>query len=225
MSIFYSRFTSSKTIKKHHPKIQTDILKFVDHAEEIVISALFAASAASDEQKRALIHEFAMASGPRAAMDISEPLSGYEWDIGRVKFLLKSISMFDELPSSLQLQLYPSDRTLAQTSILGRIEDCVNTISLSEFVPDPEDDSVQEKSDLYFRILAELCLFAFLVQPRQFAQLQVDMMGLVLGQSELWSLIARDWWVCIARKLGHQFTVQQVFVLTELVCAPRSFSL
>ncbi|KAG0013507.1 hypothetical protein BGZ80_011027 [Entomortierella chlamydospora] len=190
--------------------------KFVNAVEEIIVSALFGSERASDDEKRALIHEFALASGPRAAIDLGEPLSDYEWDMGRLKFLLKVISIFDEFSPTLQLQLYPTLGTTGPDSILSKIVDCANNIGLREFVPLSVEGAGQENGDLYVRILSDLCTFALLLQPKQFAKMQIDMIGLVLAQSELWSLIAEDWWTCISDRLGQDFTTIQVQVLMEL---------
>ncbi|KAF8926727.1 hypothetical protein BGZ58_010961 [Dissophora ornata] len=203
-------------LDKNHPDIQSEIVKFVGAVEEVLVSALFGSKGASDDNKRALVHEFAMASEPRAAFDSAEPMSEYEWDVGRLKFLLKTLSIFDELSPVLQLQLYPAQGTSSQGSLLDRIIDCVNAISLREFVPMAFGGAGQENSDLYFRLLSELCTFACLAQPKQFTRLQVNMVGLVLGRSEIWSLIARDWWICMSEKLGQVFTTNQILVLIEL---------
>ncbi|KAI8597641.1 hypothetical protein EDD21DRAFT_384924 [Dissophora ornata] len=211
------RFISCDVIKKNHPDIQSEIVKFVGAVEEVLVSALFGSKGASDDNKRALVHEFAMASEPRAAFDSAEPMSEYEWDVGRLKFLLKTLSIFDELSPVLQLQLYPAQGTSSQGSLLDRIIDCVNAIGLREFVPMAFGGAGQENSDLYFRLLSELCTFACLAQPKQFTRLQVNMVGLVLGRSEIWSLIARDWWICMSEKLGQVFTTNQILVLIELL--------
>ncbi|KAF9362079.1 hypothetical protein BGX26_004164 [Mortierella sp. AD094] len=218
-ALFYtrSRFISSEAIKNNHPDIQSEIAKFVNAVEEIIVSALFGSERASDDEKRALIHEFALASGPRAAIDLGEPLSDYEWDMGRLKFLLKVISIFDEFSPTLRLQLYPTRGTTAPDSILSKIVDCANVIGLREFVPLTVEGAGQENGDLYVRILSDLCTFALLLRPKQFAKMQIDMIGLVLARSELWSLIAEDWWTCISDRLGQDFTLVQVQVLMELL--------
>ncbi|KAF9170971.1 hypothetical protein BGX21_007426 [Mortierella sp. AD011] len=216
--LFYtrSRFISSEAIKNNHPGIQSEIAKFVNAVEEIIVSGLFGSERAPDDEKRALIHEFALASGPRAAIDLGEPLSDYEWDMGRLKFLLKVISIFDEFSPTLQLQLYPTRGATGPDSILSKIVDCANVIGLREFVPLSVEGAGQENGDLYVRILSDLCTFALLLQPKQFAKMQIDMIGLVLAQSELWSLIAEDWWTCISDRLGQDFTTIQIQVLMEL---------
>jgi hypothetical protein len=217
LSSCISRFITSEAIKKNHPQIHSEIVKAVGIVEDIVVSAMFTATNASEHDKHALIHEFSMAPGPRVAFHTDEPLSEYEWEVGRLKFLLKAFATFDELSQALQLQLYPSKRIAPQDSLLDRLVDCVETIDMREFVPMAGSKSGQESSDLYFRILTELCSFAYLVQPSQFKRLQIDMIGLVLGRSELWSLLARDWWVCIAHRLGPVFTKSQTTVFVELV--------
>lgn len=189
-------------------------MKVVGIVEDIIISAIFAAKRASDDDKYALIHEFSMEQGPRAAFGTAEPLSEYEWDVGRLKFLLRIIAVFDEFSSTLQLLLFPPRRIAARDSLLDRLIDCVDTVDTREFVPMA---GLGGGSDLYFRVLTELCSFAYLVQPDQFKRLQIDMVGLVLGQSELWSLLARDWWVCVAQGLGPVFIKSQAAMFVELV--------
>ncbi|KAF9116496.1 hypothetical protein BGX27_002168 [Mortierella sp. AM989] len=212
-----SRFISSEAIKRNHPAIQSEIAKFVNAVEDIIVSALFGSEKASDDEKHALIHEFALASGPRTAFDITDPLLDYEWDVGRLKFLLKITSIFDEFSPALQLRLYPVHGGAPLGSILLIIVDCVNSIGVREFGPLTIDTVGQENGDLYFRILSDLCTFAFLLQPKQFTTMQIDMIGLALAKSELWSLIAEDWWTCISDKLGQEFTSIQVEVLMELL--------
>ncbi|KAG0306463.1 hypothetical protein BGZ98_002343 [Dissophora globulifera] len=211
-----TRLISCEAIKKNHPEIQQEIIKFVGAVEDIVVSSLLGSADASDDDKLAVIHEFAVTPGPRFAFDSVEPLSEYEWGVGRLKFLLKTLSMFDELSATLQLQLYPQELTPHDT-LLGKIIDCAEFISVGEFVPVTMDGAGQESGDLYFRVLSELCTFALLLQPKQFARLQVDMIGLVIGRSELWSLIATDWWICSAERLGQAFTTKQVQVLMEML--------
>ncbi|KAG0324972.1 hypothetical protein BGZ99_001186 [Dissophora globulifera] len=211
-----TRLISCEAIKKNHPEIQLEIIKFVGAVEDIVVSSLLGSADASDDDKLAVIHEFAVTPGPRFAFDSVEPLSEYEWGVGRLKFLLKTLSMFDELSATLQLQLYPQELTPHDT-LLGKIVDCVEFISVGEFVPVTIDGAGQESGDLYFRILSELCTFAFLLQPKQFARLQVDLIGFVIGRSELWSLIATDWWICAAERLGQAYTTKQVQVLMEMM--------
>ncbi|KAF9438780.1 hypothetical protein BGZ76_004856 [Entomortierella beljakovae] len=212
-----SRLISSDVIINKYPEIQAEIVKFVTVIEETIVSALISQEKAYDEYKRSIIHEFALASGPRVAFGITEPLSNFEWNMGRLKFLLKIISIFDEFSPNLQLQLYPTHETSGSESIISGIIECVNTAGLLEFGAVRVEGSGQENGDLYFRILSDLCTFAFLLQPKQFAKMEVDMIGLVLGQSKLWSLIAEDWWTCISHKLGQEFIEMQAGVLMNLL--------
>ncbi|KAF9982529.1 hypothetical protein BGZ65_002762 [Modicella reniformis] len=128
------RFTTSETIKRNHPQIQSEIVKVVGIVEDILVSTILETERASDDDKHAVIHEFSMAPGPRAAFSFAEPLSEYEWDVGRLKFLLKIIGMFDEFPETLQLHLYPPKRIAIQDSLFDRVVDCVDTINTCEFL-------------------------------------------------------------------------------------------
>ncbi|KAI1305566.1 hypothetical protein EDD11_004923 [Mortierella claussenii] len=212
-----SRFISSDVIKRDHPQVQSNIVKIVHAAEDIVMGALYVSERASDDERRALVQEFILSPGPRGAFTLTSSLTEYEWDLGRLKFLLKTISLFDEFSPTLQLQLYPFDGAARQASLLDRVVQCVNAIGLREFAPHMADGTNHEGGDLYFRVLSELVTFACLLQPKQFSRLQVDMVGLALGQSDLWSLIAKDWWTCISDRLGQSFTTNQVLVFVELL--------
>jgi hypothetical protein len=216
-SLPYSRFVTSEVIKRNHPQIHSEIVKAVGIVEDIVVSALLSANNISDEDKHALIHEFSMAQGPKAAFNTSQPLSEHEWNVGRLKFLLKTIAMFDEFSPALKSRLYPPKRITARDSLIDRLVDIVDTVDKREFISMAGSTGEQESSDLYFRVLAELCSFAHLVQPDQFKRMQFDMTELALGQSELWSMLARDWWVCLAQKLGPVFTKCQAVMFVELV--------
>ncbi|KAF9914831.1 hypothetical protein BX616_007462 [Lobosporangium transversale] len=204
-------FMRSEVINKSYPEVQSEIVNFVNSVEDLVVSALFASDRIKSGDKSALIYEFSSASGPRNVLPLTQPLTDYEWGQGQLKFLLKLVSIFEEFPLDLQLQLYPIENVPTQESLLDRVVRQADAIVLREFGPPISD------SDLYFRILSELVTFAYLVQPRQFVKLQIDMIGLVIGHSDLWSLVARDWWCCIADRFGQCFTMNQVRVLTELL--------
>ncbi|KAI8346236.1 hypothetical protein B0O80DRAFT_246524 [Mortierella sp. GBAus27b] len=213
------RFVTSEVIKRNHPQIHSEIVKAVGIVEDIVVSALLSANIISDEDKHALIHEFSMAQGPKAAFNTSQPLSEHEWNVGRLKFLLKSIAMFDEFSPELKSRLYPPKRITSRDSLIDRLVDIVDTVDKREFISMAGSTGEQESSDLYFRVLAELCSFVHLVQPDQFKRMQFDMTELALGQSELWSMLARDWWVCLAQKLGPVFTKCQAVMFVELLAS------
>ncbi|KAG9323161.1 hypothetical protein KVV02_002311 [Mortierella alpina] len=212
-----SRFILSEAIKKNHPDVQAEMLKFVGTVEDIVVPVLLSAYASPDKDMLAVFQDFSTSSGPRAAYSIMECLTDHEWNLGRLYFLLKTLSIFDEFPPSLQLQLYPLEGSSRCGSLLSRLVDCVSNMDLYEVMSLRSQEGEQDSGDLYVRILSELCTFVHLVQPKQFARLQIDMMGLVLGRSELWSMLAIDWWTCMADTLGQEFTRNQVNVLTALV--------
>ncbi|KAF9953046.1 hypothetical protein BGZ72_005741 [Mortierella alpina] len=212
-----SRFILSEAIKKNHPAVQSEMLKFVGTVEDIVVPVLLGTHTSSDNDMLAVFHEFSTASGPRSAFPIMEPLTDHEWNLGRLYFLLKTLSIFDEFSPLLQLHLYPLEGSSRRGSLLGRVVDCVTNMDLYEVMSLRTQESEQDSGDLYVRILSDLCTFVHLVQPKQFARLQIDMMGLVLGRSEIWSILAMDWWTCVADSLGQKFTRNQVNVLTTLV--------
>ncbi|KAF9983508.1 hypothetical protein BGZ75_005029 [Mortierella antarctica] len=212
-----SRFILSEAIKKNHPDVQSEMLKFVGTVEDIVVPVLLSAHVSPDKDIVAVFQDFSTSSGPRAASPIMECLTDQEWNLGRLYFLLKTLSIFDEFPPSLQLQLYPLEGSSRCGSLLSRLVDCVSNMDLYEVMSLRSQEGEQDSGDLYVRILSDLCTFVHLVQPKQFARLQVDMMGLVLGRSELWSMLAIDWWTCLADTLGQEFTRNQVNVLTALV--------
>ncbi|KAF9092074.1 hypothetical protein BGX23_004647 [Mortierella sp. AD031] len=211
------RACSSEVIRKNSPEIQSELMRFVNQVEEIIVSGLFASPTALDEEKCATLQEFSMSPGPRAVFDKSKVLTEQEWILGRLYFLLKTITLFDEFSPSLQLQLYPLERNTGYGSPFMRLVESLRLLDLQEFLPLAAQDSDQEYGDVYTRTLSELCTFAHLIQPRQFAKLQIDMIGLVLGHTELLSLLAVDWWTCVSVRFGQDFTTSQVLVLIELL--------
>ncbi|KAG0252034.1 hypothetical protein BG011_007257 [Mortierella polycephala] len=213
-----SQIVSSEVVKRNYPEVQTDLIKFVNAAEDIVVTVLFSSTTTTDDNhKRAVILEFAMSPGPHAAFSHGDPLSENDWCVGRLHFLLKTVTIFDEFSPALQLEFYPCRKNLGQESVLTRIIDSVNAMDVKDFIAGAIHGKEQEHSDVYFRVLSDLCTFACLVQPSQLAKLQVDMVGLVVGRSELWSLIAIDWWTCVSERLGSLFTRTQVAVLMDLI--------
>ncbi|KAK3817954.1 MAG: hypothetical protein J3R72DRAFT_460515 [Linnemannia gamsii] len=211
------RVCSDEAMRRKYPEIQTEMMKFVNMVEEVIIGGIFASQAALDEEKYITLQEFSMSSGPRAVFDTTDALTEQEWILGRLHFLLKTITLFDELSPSLQLQLYPVEKNSSYGSPLTRIVESLRSLDPQEFLPAAVQNSDQDLGDIYTRTLTELVTFAHLVQPRQFAKLQIDMIGLVLGLSELVSLLAVDWWTCISARFGQSFTTSQVLVLMELL--------
>ncbi|CAO3569392.1 unnamed protein product [Mortierella alpina] len=212
-----SRFIMSETIKQNHPAVQSEMLKFVGAVEDIVVPVLLAPEASPDKDVLAVLQEFSTSSGPRTVFPIMEYLTDQEWNLGRLYFLLKTLSLFDEFTPSLQLQLYPLEGSSRRGSLLSRVVDCVSAMDLYEIMSLRCQEGEQDSSELYVRILSELCTFVHLVQPKQFARLQIDMIGLVLGRSEILSMLATDWWTCMADLLGQEFTRKQINVLTALL--------
>ncbi|KAF9575734.1 hypothetical protein EC968_001924 [Mortierella alpina] len=211
-----SRLILSEAIKNNHPAVQSEMLKFVGTVEDIVVPVLLAAHSSPDKDTLAIFYEFSTSSGPRTAFPVMEPLTDHEWNLGRLYFLLKTLSTFDEFSPSLQLELYPEGSS-RHGSLFSKVVDCVSNLDLLEVLSLRSQEGEQDSGDLYVRILSDLCTFVHLVQPKQFARLQVDMLGLVLGRSEIWSMLAMDWWTCMADSLGQEFAKNQVNVLTVLL--------
>ncbi|KAF9928392.1 hypothetical protein FBU30_002390 [Linnemannia zychae] len=211
------RVCSNEVIRRRHPEIQQELMKFVNVVEEVIIGGIFASSAALDEEKCAVIQEFSVSTGPRAISEYSDALTEQEWILGRLYFLLKTVTLFDEFSTWLQLQLYPIERVSTYSSPLTRIIESIRSLDLQEFLPLAGQDPDHDSGDIYIRALTDLVTFAHLIQPRQFAKLQIDMIGLVLEPNELLSLLAIDWWTCISTRFGQNFASSQVMVLTELL--------
>ncbi|KAG0278512.1 hypothetical protein BGZ95_003833 [Linnemannia exigua] len=211
------RVCSDEAMRRKYPEIQMEMMKFVSMVEEVIIGGIFASQAALDEEKYTTLQEFSVSSGPRAVFDTTDALTEQEWILGRLHFLLKTITLFDELSPSLQLQLYPVEKNSSYGSPLTKIVESLRSLDPQEFLPAAIQNSDQDLGDIYTRTLTELVTFAHLVQPRQFAKLQIDMIGLVLGSSELVSLLAVDWWTCISARFGQTFTTSQILVLMELL--------
>ncbi|KAF9155437.1 hypothetical protein BG015_009905 [Linnemannia schmuckeri] len=211
------RVCSNEVIRKKHPEIQSEMMKFVNVVEEVIVTGIFSSQAALDEDKYATLQEFSTSPGPRAVFDNSDALTEQEWILGRLYFLLKTITLFDEFSPSLQLQLYPIEKNSNYGSPFTRIVESFRALDLQEFLPLATQDADQDYGDVYTRTLTDLVTFAHLIEPRQFAKLQIDMIGLVLGSTELLSLLAVDWWTCISARFGQSFTTTQVVVLMELL--------
>ncbi|KAG0294706.1 hypothetical protein BGZ96_000615 [Linnemannia gamsii] len=211
------RVCSNGVIRKRYPEIQLEMMKFVNVVEEVIILGIFSSQTAYDEDKRATLQEFSTSPGPRAVFDNSDALTEQEWIIGRLYFLLKTITLFDEFSPSLQHQLYPVEKGSSYDSPFTRIVESLRSLDLQEFLPLATQDADQDYGDVYTRTLTELVTFAHLIEPRQFAKLQIDMVGLVLGPTELLSLLAVDWWTCISARFGQRYTTSQVIVLMELL--------
>lgn len=211
------RVCSNEVIRRKHPEIQSEMMKFVNVVEEVIVAGIFSSQSALDEEKRATLQEFSTSPGPRAVFDNSDALTEQEWILGRLYFLLKTITLFDEFSPALQLQLYPVEKNSNYGSPFTRIVESLRALDLQEFLPLATQDADQDYGDVYTRTLTELITFAHLIDPRQFAKLQIDMIGLVLGPTELLSLLAVDWWTCISARFGQSFTTSQVVVLMELL--------
>ncbi|KAG0051167.1 hypothetical protein BGZ83_004028 [Gryganskiella cystojenkinii] len=212
------RLLTNSTMKTNHPNIHSELLKLVYLIEDIVPLAMFQSKLATDEQRLALIYEFAVAGGPRVVfLSSAEPLSEQEWRLGRVYFLLKTMTIFDEFSPALRLQLFPPEETGSGSSLLRMVVECVDSLAWDEILYPTEASADHDGDHMSIDIVSDLCTFANLLSERQFIRLQLEMTELVLGRSEFWSILARDWWICLSERLGVDFTRSTIVVLSELL--------
>lgn len=212
----YSRVLSNRLLRKNHRTVLHDTTKTICNMEEQIVSCLIGCTEITDDERYRLLCRLTSASGSRSVLGALPSLSDKERNLGRFYITLSILATMDEFSPSLQLQVYPVENTL-DPSLLSILLKSIEALGLPEFVPSFDSDAGSEEDDTYLTVLSHLCVFAHLVQPRQFVRLLVDMTGLVLGHSELESSLGRDWWVCISKELGQEFTVSQVFTLMELL--------
>ncbi|KAG0340485.1 hypothetical protein BG000_011868 [Podila horticola] len=211
-----SRVLSNRLLRKNHRTVLHDTTKTICNMEEQIVSSLIGCTEITDDERYRLLCRLTSASGSRSVLGALPSLSDKEWNLGRLYITLSILATVDEFSPSLQLQVYPVENT-PDLSLLSILLKSIKALGLPEFVPSFDSDAGSEEDDTYLTVLSHLCVFAHLVQPRQFVRLLVDMTGLVLGHSELESSLGRDWWVCISKELGQEFTVSQVFTLMELL--------
>ncbi|KAF9579498.1 hypothetical protein BGW38_004220, partial [Lunasporangiospora selenospora] len=212
-----SRLLSSTSIKINYPAVQANLEKYVGVLEDTIVGGLSSTDGQSEDDTLKVLQEFVVMEGPRMHLDQPTPLSDSEWNVGRVHFILRLLASFDEFSPNIQLQLYPAIDNHFDRTIISRLVEAVGVMDPMDFAV-PENNSSEFECDKhYVDILSHLCIFAHLVQPAQFRRLQIDMVGLLLGRYEIWTLISRDWWTCVSERLGPVFTSNQVVVLTELL--------
>jgi len=201
-----------------HPKIQVELSKLVSIIEDIIPLAILKSKTATEENKLAVVHEFSVAAGPRVVfLSSAEPLSEQEWRLGRLYYLLKMMTIFEELSDALQTELYPPVQNGSGVSLLRMLVDCVDSLSWDECLYPAAESVEMDRDHLSLDILADLSTFSHALPLKQFNRLQLDMTELVLGRSEFWSLLAREWWIGTSVRLGSDFTRSRVRSLTELV--------
>ncbi|KAF9306401.1 hypothetical protein BGZ74_006109 [Mortierella antarctica] len=216
LSSLRSRVLSNRVLRKSHRTVLHDTTKTICNMEEQIVSSLIGCTEITDDERYRLLCRLTSASGSRSVLGTLPPLSDKEWNLGRLYIALSILATTDEYSPSLQLQVYPVDNT-PDPSLLLTLLKSIKALGLPEFAPAFDSDADSEDDDTYLTVLSTLCLFAHLVQPRQFVKLQIDMTGLVLGHSELESSLGRDWWVCMSKELGQEFTVRQVITQMELL--------
>ncbi|KAF9334224.1 hypothetical protein BG006_002550 [Podila minutissima] len=216
LSSLRSRVLSNRVLHKNHRTVLHDTTKTICNMEEQIVSALIGCTEITDDERYCLLCRLTSASGSRSVLGTLPPLSDKEWNLGRLYIALSILATVDEFSPSLQLQVYPVENT-PDPSLLLTLLKSIKALGFPEFAPAFDSDADSEDDDTYLTVLSSLCLFAHLVQPRQFVKLQIDMTGLVLGHSELESSLGRDWWVCMSKELGQEFTVRQVITLMELL--------
>ncbi|KAG0036305.1 hypothetical protein BGZ82_004398 [Podila clonocystis] len=216
LSSLRSRVLSNKILRRDHRTMLHETTRTICNIEEQIVSSLIGCTEISDDERYRLLCRLTSTSGSKSVLGALSPLSDKEWNLGRLYIALGILATLDEFSPALQLQVYPVENT-SDPSILLTLLKCVKALGLPEFVPAFDTDAGSEDDDTYLVVLSSLCVFAHLVQPHQFVKMQIDMTGLVLGRSELESSLGRDWWVCMSKELGQEFTVRQVFTLMELL--------
>ncbi|KAG0075539.1 hypothetical protein BGZ92_002840, partial [Podila epicladia] len=216
LSSLRSRVLSNRVLRKNHRAVLHDTTKTICNMEEQIVSSLIGCTEITDNERYRLLCRLTSISGSRSVLGTLPPLLDKEWNLGRLYISLSILATMDEFSPSLQLQVYPVENT-PDPSLLLMLLKSIKALGLPEFAPAFDSDADSEDDDTYLTVLTSLCLFAHLVQPRQFVKLQIDMTGLVLGHSELESSLGKDWWVCMSKELGQEFTARQVITLMELL--------
>ncbi|KAG0029037.1 hypothetical protein BGZ81_004196 [Podila clonocystis] len=216
LSSLRSRVLSNRILRRDHRTMLHDTTKTICNMEEQIVASLIGCTEITDDERYRLLCRLTSTSGSKSVLGALSPLSDKEWNLGRLYIALGILAAMDEFSPALQLQIYPVENT-TDPSILLTLLKCIKALGLPEFVPAFDTDAGSEDDDTYLAVLSSLCVFAHLVQSQQFVKLQIDMTGLVLGRSELESSLGRDWWVCMSKELGQEFTVRQVFTLLELL--------
>ncbi|KAF9969871.1 hypothetical protein BGZ73_007595 [Actinomortierella ambigua] len=226
-----SRLLSNDACAKMHSTVYNDVVKFIGPLEDVCIGTLLeGAEGASDDEKFEVFYEFCFSGRPNAnQLKDVKPLTAYEWNYGRLHIVLRTMTVFDQFSSDLQLRLFPPSKTVrgsadhrgsgSQFSLVTSLVNCLIQLRHDEFVPLMDRKAQQPSEDLYLQVLSDLAIFSLLVQPVQFTTLRVEMLGLLFHTSEVISLLAMDWWRCMADRLGQPFTVEQVLVLSDMLSA------
>ncbi|KFH66183.1 hypothetical protein MVEG_08284 [Podila verticillata NRRL 6337] len=215
LSSLRSQVLSNGVLRKNHRPVLHETTKTILDLEEQIVSSLIGCTDITDDERYRLLRRLTSASGSRNVSEVP-PLSDRDWNLGRLYISLAVLTTMDETSPDLQLRLYPMENT-SDPCLLSTLLKCIRAVGLPEFVPAFDADAGSEDNDKYMTVLSSLCIFAHLVQPRQFVKLQLDMMGLVLDHSELEASLGRDWWACMSKDLGQEFTVRQVFTLMDLL--------
>ncbi|KAF9158932.1 hypothetical protein DFQ26_007096 [Actinomortierella ambigua] len=227
-----SRLLSNDACAKMHPTVYSDVVKFIGPLEDACIGTLLeGAEFASNDEKFEVFYEFCYSGRPNAdQLKGVEPLTPYEWNYGRLHIILRTMTVFEQLPCDLQLRLFPPSKTMiggadhhqrpgSRFSLVALLFNCLGQLRQDEFVPLMDRKAQQSSEDIYLQVLSDLTIFSLLVQPAQFTTLRVEMLGWIFHSSEVISLLAMDWWRCMADRLGQSFTVDQVLVLSEMLSA------
>ncbi|GJJ73095.1 hypothetical protein EMPS_05453 [Entomortierella parvispora] len=212
------RLLSDNVMRANHPNIHGELSKLVFIIEDIIPLAISKSRTAMEQSKLAVVHEFAVAAGPRVVfLSSAEPLSEQEWRLGRMYYLLKMMTIFEELGEVLQIELYPPVPTDSGTSLLRMLVDCVDGLIWENRLYPAVETNELDCNHLSLDILTDMSTFAHVLSLKQFNRLQLDMTELALGRSEFWSLLAREWWIGISVRLGPDFTRSRIMSLTELL--------
>ncbi|KAG0233479.1 hypothetical protein BGW42_007436 [Actinomortierella wolfii] len=204
-----------------------EVVKFIGPLEDVCISTLLeGAENASSDEKFEVIYELCYSGQPTTdKIDGIDPLTPYEWNYGQLHIVLRIMTIFDQLSPDLQLRLFPISKITclsepgpgSRFSLISSLVNCIVRLHREEFVPLMDHKAQQPSEDLYLQVLSDITIFSLLVQPEQFLTLRVEMLGLVFHTSEVVSMLAMDWWRCVADRLGQSFTIEQVLLLSEML--------
>ncbi|KAG0240460.1 hypothetical protein BGW41_006981 [Actinomortierella wolfii] len=221
------RLLSNEACSNMHPSVYSEVVKFIGPLEDVCISTLLeGAENASSDEKFEVIYGLCYSGQPTTdKIDGIDPLTPYEWNYGQLHIVLRIMTIFDQLSPDLQLRLFPLSKITclsepgpgSRFSLISSLVNCIVRLHREEFVPLMDHKAQQPSEDLYLQVLSDITIFSLLVQPEQFLTLRVEMLGLVFHTSEVVSLLAMDWWRCIADRLGQSFTVEQVLLLSEML--------
>ncbi|KAF9406603.1 hypothetical protein BGZ94_003054 [Podila epigama] len=211
-----SRLLANGPLRKSFPEKYQDSTKPICNLEEQVVSALVGATDVTDDERHRILGRLVSASGRQINIRSQLTLLDNDWNLGRLYIILGILATFDELSPDLQLLLFPLQESTSEKSLFSMLLTYVRGLGVEAYVPVFESDP-EFSDDVYLTVLSKLCLFAHLIQPKQFVRLQVNMTALVFDHSELEASLGRDWWNHIMQYVRSQLSKDST---TLLACFP-----